>query len=106
MLFCIYHIYSVSGLFVPFVKDPSALTREVSSAYVMNLKIVLACEKSLIYIMNNRAPSIEPYGTPVGIGIGKAFNLCHKCLQIAYGLLSNSLIRVMLMIPAHNLLIF
>ena len=30
-------IYLVSGLFVPFVKDPSVLTREVSSAYIMNL---------------------------------------------------------------------
>ena len=41
--------YSVSALFVSFVKDPSVLTREVSSAYLMNLKTVLACEKSLIY---------------------------------------------------------
>ena len=41
-------IYSVSGPFISFVKDPSVLTREVSSAYGMNLKRVLACEKSLI----------------------------------------------------------
>ena len=61
-------IYSVSGLLVPFVKDPSVLTREVSSAYVMNLKTVLACEKSLIYIINNVGPSIEHCGTPVFIG--------------------------------------
>ena len=41
-------IYSVSGLFVPFVKDSSVLTGEVSLSYAMNLKTVLACEKSLI----------------------------------------------------------
>ena len=63
----VFIICSVFGLFVPFVKDPSVLTREVSSAYVMNLKTLLACEKSLIYIMNNRGPSIEPCGTPVFI---------------------------------------
>ena len=34
----------------------------------MNLKTVLACEKSIIYIMNNSGPSIEPCGTPVFIG--------------------------------------
>ena len=44
----VFIIYLVSRLFVPFVKDPSLLTREVSSAYAMNLKTVLACEKSLI----------------------------------------------------------
>ena len=45
MLCCsVFITYSVSGLLVPFVKDPSALTREASSAYVMNLKTVLACE--------------------------------------------------------------
>ena len=37
----VFIIYSVSGLFVPYVKDPSVLTREVSLAYVMNLKTVL-----------------------------------------------------------------
>ena len=64
----VFIICSVFGLFVPFVKDPSVLTREVSSTYVMNLKTVLACEKSLIYTMNNRGHSIEPCGTPVFIG--------------------------------------
>ena len=63
----VFIIYSVSGLFVPFAKDPSVLTREVSSEYVISLKKVLTCEKSLIYIMNNRGPSIEPCGTPVFI---------------------------------------
>ena len=60
-------ICSVFGLLVPFVKDLSVLLI-LSSAYVTNLKTVLACEKSLIYIMNNRGPSIEPFGTPVFIG--------------------------------------
>ena len=63
----VFIIYSVFGLFVPFVKDPSLLTREMSSAYVINLKRVLACANSLIYIMNNRRPSIAPCGTPVFI---------------------------------------
>ena len=63
----VFIICSVFGLFVPFVKDPSVRTTEVSSTYVMNLKALLACEKSLIYIMNNREPSIEPCGTPVFI---------------------------------------
>ena len=34
----VFIIYLVSGLFVPFVKDPIVFTREVSSAYVMNVK--------------------------------------------------------------------
>ena len=60
----VFIIYSVFGLFVPFIKDPSVLNREGSSAYVLNLKRVLACEKSLIYIMSNIGPSIELCGPP------------------------------------------
>ena len=77
----VFIICSVFGLFVPFVRDPSILTREVSSAYVMNLKTVLACDKSLIYIINKRGPSFEPFGTPVFIG--KTFDfmssICTNC---------------------------
>ena len=101
----VFSIYSVSGLLVPFEKDPSVLTREVSSAYVMNLKTVLACEKSLIYIINNIGPSIEPCGTPVFKG--KTFDFMSSVFfQIAHGLLINSLIIVMLRIPSHNVLIY
>ena len=49
-------IHSVSGLCVPFVKELS-----ISST-------LLACEKSLIYIINKRGPSIEPCGKHGFIG--------------------------------------
>ena len=35
---------------------------------MMKLNILLACAKSLIYIINNRGPRIEPCGMPVVIG--------------------------------------
>ena len=37
---------------------------------MMKLNILLACAKSLIYIINNRGPRIELCGMPVVIGIG------------------------------------
>ena len=39
----------------------------VSSAYVMKLKCEVDCAMSFMYIMNNKGPSIEPWGTPVVI---------------------------------------
>ena len=39
--------YSVSALFVSFVKVPNVLTRKILTAYVMSLKTILAFEKSL-----------------------------------------------------------
>ena len=35
----------------------------VSSAYVMKLKCEMDCAMSFMYIMNNKGPSIEPWGT-------------------------------------------
>ena len=54
---------------ISFPKYAKLLNNVVSSAYIMNLNILLASEKSLIYIMiNNKGPSIEPCGTPTVIG--------------------------------------
>ena len=51
-----------------FPKDFKLLNSVVSSAYIINLNILLALEKSLIYMINNKGPSIEPCGTPIVIG--------------------------------------
>ena len=51
-----------------FPKDFKLLNSVVSSAYIINLNILLAWEKSLIYMINNKGPSIEPCGTPIVIG--------------------------------------
>ena len=57
--------------------------RVVSSAYIMNLNMLLASEKSFIYIINNNGPMIEPCGTPVVIGKMLDFMLfiCVYCLR-------------------------
>ena len=44
------------------------LFRVVSSAYIMKLNMLLASEKSFIYIIHSNGPRIEPFGTPVVIG--------------------------------------
>ena len=57
----------------------------------MNIKTILACGKSLTYIMNYRGPSIEPCGTPVCIG--KMFDfmssICTNCSRFVKYLFSN-----------------
>ena len=40
----------------------------VSSAYIINLNLSLACGRSFKYIINSRGPKMEPWGTPVDIG--------------------------------------
>ena len=42
--------------------------RLVSSAYIMKLNSRLAFGKSLMYMINNRGPRIDPRGTPVDMG--------------------------------------
>ena len=42
--------------------------RVVSSAYIMKLNSQLAFGKSLMYMISNRGPRIEPRGTPVEMG--------------------------------------
>ena len=42
--------------------------RVVSSAYIMKLNSRLAFGKSLMYMISNRGPRIEPRGTPVEMG--------------------------------------
>ena len=65
--------------------------------------MILACEKSLTYIMNNRGPKIEPCG--IIVFIDKTFECVINFLQIVHGLLNNSVIILMLNIPTHNVII-
>ena len=50
------------------LKDFKVLNNVVSSAYIIHLNMLLACEKSFIYIINSNGPRIEPCGTPTAIG--------------------------------------
>ena len=43
----------------------------VSSANIMNLNELLEWMISFIYIMNNKGPNIEPWGTPIVISASK-----------------------------------
>ena len=58
--------YSLVSILFP--KYAKLLNNVVSSAYIINLNILLASEKPLIYVINNKGPSIEPCGTPTVIG--------------------------------------
>ena len=55
------------SLFVLALNLLIVLVKVVSSAYMMKLNISLASAKSLIQIINNSGPRIEPCGTPVVI---------------------------------------
>ena len=48
-------------------KTFAVVNNVVSSAYMMNLNLSLHVMISLIYIVNKRGPSMDPWGTPVTI---------------------------------------
>ena len=48
-------------------KTFAVVNNVVSSAYMMNLNLSLHLMISLIYIVNKRGPSMDPWGTPVTI---------------------------------------
>ena len=50
------------------LKDVKVLNNVVSSAYIINLNMLLAYVKSFMYMINNNGPRIEPCGTPTAIG--------------------------------------
>ena len=45
----------------------TVLNKEVSSAYIIKLNILLAFGKSCMYIINNKGPKINACGTPTFI---------------------------------------
>ena len=61
----------------------------VSSANIMNLDELLEWMISFIYIMNNKGPNIEPWGTPFVISASKdlALLICTNCFVFVKKLL-------------------
>ena len=53
---------------------------QCSSAYMMNLNLSLHVMISLMYIVNKRGPSVDPWGTPVTIfTLSDGFHYCILC---------------------------
>ena len=88
-----------------FPKYAKLLNSVVSSAYIINLNILLASEKSLIYMINNKGPSIEPCGTPTLLLLEEFQTLYLQILHIVFGFLDNFLEGVELCHEYHNILI-
>ena len=51
-----------------FLKCIKVLYNVVSSVYMMKSDMLLASEKSFVYIINKSGQRIEPYGTPSVMG--------------------------------------
>ena len=55
----------VSTLLCSLLNELMVLDKVVSSAYIIKSNFLVDSEKSFIYMINNKGPRIDPYGTPI-----------------------------------------